>query len=87
MCFTTGSYIHEWQKVGNAAECGPGPQWKTHFFKPDYMQIDKHQIKTTTKVNRERRLSFVGTGETMACVVVITKQRLPFQQLPFAAVL
>lgn len=76
------SFIHEWQEVGNRAECGLSPQWKTHFFQPACMQIDKHQKKTTTKVNGERRLCFVGTGETMACVVVIMKQRLPFQQLP-----
>lgn len=77
-----GSFIHEWQEVSNDAECGPSLQWKTHFFQPTYTP-DKHQIETTTKVNQESGLSFVGTRETMACVVVIMKQRLPFQQLPF----
>lgn len=54
---------------------------------PAHMQIDKHQIKTTSKVSGERSLCFVGTRESTACMVVIMKQRLPFQQLPFAAVL
>lgn len=52
-------------------------------FRPACLYVHRQtpQIKTATKVNRERRLSFVGTGEAMACVVAVMKQGPSFQQL------